>query len=64
MRPVSGIRMNSVMHRVGLPTLETTEEFITRTPANHPDITDDIKEWFNKTESFRCGVFKIKRSRG
>jgi hypothetical protein len=48
LRPMTGVPMNRVFHRVGLPSLEAAEQFISATPANWPaDVAEDLREWIS-----------------
>ena len=64
LRAISGTNLNVVANRVGLPTSEATEEFITRSPGGRPEIAEDMKEWLGNMTSIHRGVFKVKRKFG
>ncbi len=64
LRAVSGTNLNTIAHRVGLPSIEATEQFIMQKPGERPDIADDVKEWLGNMESIRRGVFKVRRKFG
>ena len=63
-RALSGTNLNMVANRVGLPTSEAAEEFITRSPGGRPEIAEDMKEWLGNMKSITRGVFKVKRKWG
>jgi len=63
-RAVSGNNLNMVANRVALPSIEATEEFITRSPGGRPEIAQDMKEWLGNMTSITRGVFKVKRKFG
>ena len=64
LRAVSGTNLNMVANRVALPSIEATEEFITRSPGGRPEIADDMKEWLGNMTSITRGVYKVKRKFG
>ena len=63
-RALSGTNLNMVANRVGLPTSEAAEEFITRSPGGRPEIAEDMKEWLGNMKSITRGVYKVKRKFG
>ncbi|KAA1302282.1 MAG: hypothetical protein EGP07_00110 [SAR202 cluster bacterium] len=63
-RAVSGNNLNMVANRVALPSIEATEEFITRSPGGRPEIAEDMKEWLGNMKSITRGVYKVKRKFG
>ena len=64
MRAVSGNNVNKMAYRLGLPTIEAAEEFITRSPGSRPEVADDLKEWLSNMTAVSRGVFKVKRKFG
>ena len=64
MRAVSGNNVNKMAYRVGLPSSEAAEEFITRSPGSRPEVADDLKEWLSNMTAVSRGVFKVKRKLG
>ena len=64
MRAVSGNNVNKMAYRLGLPSIEAAEEFITRSPGSRPEVADDLKEWLSNMTAVSRGVFKVKRKLG
>ena len=64
MRAVSGNNVNKMAYRLGLPSSEAAEEFITRSPGSRPEVADDLKEWLSNMTAVSRGVFKVKRKLG
>ena len=57
--------MNRVFHRVGLPSLEATEQFISETPADWPaDVAEDLSEWISNFTQLNRGLFEVVRAFG
>ena len=57
--------MNRVFHRVGLPSLEATEQFISATPADWPaDVAEDLREWISNFTQLNRALFEVVRSFG
>ena len=64
MRAVSGNNLNKIAYRLGLPSIQAAEEFITRSPDSRPEVADDLKEWLSNMTAVSRGVFKVKRKLG
>ena len=64
MRAVSGNNVNKMAYRLGLPSIEAAEEFITRSPGSRPEVADDLKEWLSNMTAVSRGGVKVKRKLG
>ena len=64
MRAVSGNNLNKIAYRLGLPSIQAAEEFITRSPDSRPEVADDLKEWLSNMTAVSRGVYKVKRKLG
>jgi hypothetical protein len=62
MRAVSGNNVNKMAYRVGLPSSEAAEEFITRSPGSRPEVADDLKEWLSNMTAVSRGGSRSKES--
>ena len=64
MRAVSGNNVNKMAYRLGLPSIEAAEEFITRSPGSRPEVADDLKEWLSNMTAVSRGGGEVKRKLG
>ena len=65
LRPMTGVPMNRVFHRVGLPSLEAAEQFISATPADWPaDVAEDLRERISNFTQLNRGLFEVVRAFG
>ena len=65
LRPLTGVPMNRVIHRVGLPSLEAAEQFISTSPGDWPaDVAEDLREWISNFTQLNRGLFEVVRSFG
>ena len=65
LRPLTGVPMNRVIHRVGLPSLEAAEQYISASPGDWPaDVVEDIREWISNFTQLNRALFEVVRSFG
>ena len=65
LRPLTGVPMNRVIHRVGLPSLEAAEQYISASPGDWPaDVVEDVREWISNFTQLNRALFEVVRACG